>query len=382
MSRPRPTTQLAPFPTFTKADQDEMEPALIALASKSGGDLRKLLYAFFSFLNRRTDFYLIPNELDTKEGISPRMGFKEGDAEKLLLAAFRQFPLRRMPRRAPSSSAAKFTAKTTSTQKSQVSSSPTEKDTQKTEQTKPKSEETRKETNESITITTKSEAEAEAVAAAAAKHIEPDQIKIRTTEEGKQIPVGNGGIAKRYQWTQTLEETTVILKVPAGTRGKDLNVSIKPTSVSIRFKKQDANSTSTPATPASASPATPASAALLEGELFEKVRTEESTWSLEGSALLLTLEKYKQTWWETVIKGDEIIDTTMVDSTRKIGSYDEATQGYIRKIMFDQQQERLGKPTSQEILFDKKFRDSLPAGAEFIDEEKMKEIRQKDSKKP
>ena len=181
--------------------------------------------------------------------------------------------------------------------------------------------------------------------------------------------------------------------MPAGTRGKDLNVSIKPTSVSIRFKKQDANSTSTPATPASASPATPASAspaspatpasaALLEGELFEKVRTEESTWSLEGSALLLTLEKYKQTWWETVIKGDEIIDTTMVDSTRKIGSYDEATQGYIRKIMFDQQQERLGKPTSQEILFDKKIRDSLPAGAEFIDEEKMKEIRQKDSKKP
>ena len=74
-----------------------MEGPMIALANSAGGDLRKLMFAFFSFLHRRTDFYLVPNAEDLKEG-KAKMGFPEGEAEKLLLAAFRQFPLRRMPR--------------------------------------------------------------------------------------------------------------------------------------------------------------------------------------------------------------------------------------------------------------------------------------------
>ena len=49
-------------------------------------------YAFFSFLNRRTDFYCImPDPVP-----GGRMGFKEGQAEQILLASFRQFPLRKI----------------------------------------------------------------------------------------------------------------------------------------------------------------------------------------------------------------------------------------------------------------------------------------------
>jgi len=186
-------------------------------------------------------------------------------------------------------------------------------------------------------------------------------FNVRTTEEGKQIPIENGGITKRYQWTQTLEEASVILKVPSGTRGKDLDVSFKSSFLSIRFKNEQAHS----------------SPILLEGDLFEKIRIEESTWSLEGAALLLTLDKRKQSWWETVIIGDEIIDTTMVDSTRKIGTYDEATQAYIRKILFDQRQERLGKPTSNEIL-GANIPKSLPPGIDYIDQAKLDEIKKMD----
>ena len=46
---------------------------------------------------------------------------------------------------------------------------------------------------------------------------------------------------------------------------------------------------------------------------------------------------------------DEEIDTTKVDSTRDVSDYDGETQGHIRKIMFDQHQKRLGKPTSDEM---------------------------------
>ena len=71
-----------------------MDAPLIALTQQCGGDLRPLLFAFFSFLNRRTDFFLVPHPDD----LPAKMGFAEGDAEKLLLAAFRQFPLRRIPK--------------------------------------------------------------------------------------------------------------------------------------------------------------------------------------------------------------------------------------------------------------------------------------------
>ena len=74
-----------------------------------------------------------------------------------------------------------------------------------------------------------------------------------------------------------------------------------------------------------------------------------------------------------------------MDKTHKISDYDEATQGMIRKILFDQRQERLGLPTSDEIegtqkekgvkmatsatvkKFDGGELKELPPGVEFID---------------
>ena len=92
-----------PIPTTRNNQHDPrelqaMDAPLIALTQQCNGDLRQLLKAFFSFLNRRTDFYLVPHPEDVEGGRPSKMGFKEGDAEKMLLAAFRQFPLRRIPK--------------------------------------------------------------------------------------------------------------------------------------------------------------------------------------------------------------------------------------------------------------------------------------------
>ena len=67
-------------------------PLMIALANLSGGDPRKLFHAFFAFLHARTYFYCVVDG----DGGGGRMGFKEGQAERILLASFRQFPLRKV----------------------------------------------------------------------------------------------------------------------------------------------------------------------------------------------------------------------------------------------------------------------------------------------
>ena len=298
----------------------EMEGPLMVLAQKSGGDLRKLLFAFFHFLNQRTDFYCVPHEDHLGN-----MGFREGDAEKLLLAAFRQFPLRKIPK--------------------QTMSPPTAT----TEKKKVKVIET---TNATAEITTKEEDKKQTTTS-------KNDDETRYTEEGRQIPVGNGGAVARYRWTQSLEETSVVVAVPEGTRGRDLEVTIKPSSIVVKMKPtQD----------------TSQSKILLEGELVEHIQTHESTWTLEGGCLLLVLQKQKKTWWDTVIQGDERIDTTLVDSTRKVDSYDETTQAHIRKILFDQRQERLGLKTSDQITRDKGQKPTvpqLPAGVEYIDRDTL-----------
>ena len=61
------------------------------------------------------------------------------------------------------------------------------------------------------------------------------------------------------------------------------------------------------------------------------------------------LEKERECWWKSAVHGAEEIDTTKVDSTRDLYTYDDETQGAIRKIMFDQHQKRLGKATSDEL---------------------------------
>ena len=96
----------------------------------------------------------------------------------------------------------------------------------------------------------------------------------------------------------------------------------------------------------------------IEGDFPETIKAEDSLWTIEDSSssssspcccIVITFEKVVKTWWESVLRGDEMIDTNEVDSSRNISDYDEETQGQIRKIMFDQRQKEMGLATSEEI---------------------------------
>ncbi len=405
MSLPTPTINepgLLTPPSLSPQQQQQLDAPLIALAQRCNGDLRLLFHSFFSFLNRRTDFYAIHNQIDIEQGNKVQMGFKEGDAEKMLLAAFKQFPLRRMP---PSSimnvnrgkSADTGRVKTAipstkgasnSTSGAKKNNNTKKKDDAAKEVTKEKPNDAPpRNKNESGEQTVLDECHADV---GTTRSFVDDRDKteldgVRYTKEGDQIPVGNGGSTKDYKWTQTIDEITIAILLPkiqnheqtddsksetSRVRAKDLNVQIKHSSISILLKRDSDNH-------------------ILKGKFLEKIRSDESTWSIESNVLLITLEKITKRWWNRVLLDeDETIDIDLVDKTHKISDYDKATQGMIRKILFDQRQERLGLPASDAIenreikkknaginmetsstmkTCDGEELKGLPSGVEFID---------------
>ena len=365
MSLPIPSTSGTPIdPKQLQA----LDAPLIALTQQCGGDLRRLMFAFFSFLHRRTDFYLVPHPDDA----ASTMGFREGDAEKLLLAAFRQFPLRRIPK-GQAKSAATSTPTTTTTSTTRLPSQDTKptgpKDTTTIQSTSPAPESTTPAESKGSsdqhekTKETKQQQEKED----SAKSLDGLLVDVKYNENGLQIPVGNGGSTKRYTWTQTIQECTVLIGVPKVLRGKDLDVKITSQTLTVKSKLPLSGETE---------PRT-----FVEGPLVDKIRPDDSSWTVEGGVVIVTLEKSKPTFWKTVLEGDEEIDTELVDNRRHIDEYDDATQAKIRKIIFDQEQYHKGGPTSDEILGEKSTTiPPLPPGVEYIDKKKLDEEEAKKKK--
>ena len=87
----------------------------------------------------------------------------------------------------------------------------------------------------------------------------------------------------------------------------------------------------------------------MEGQWHERVNVQESTWTLEdGDKLILSLEKGTETIWKTVLQGDQEIDTSKVDNSKRIDQFDDETQGALRKIVYEQNRKMAGLPTSEE----------------------------------
>ncbi len=108
----------------------------------------------------------------------------------------------------------------------------------------------------------------------------------------------NGGFTQKYKWGQTLEEVTVHLPLEDGVRARDLRVELKRASLSVARKAGG-------------------SGALLEGELFQPIRTDESTWMVEDGTLVLQLAKDNKRavnvgpsteWWHGIFAGEDTLD--------------------------------------------------------------------------
>ncbi|KAF9244634.1 nuclear movement protein nudC [Melanogaster broomeanus] len=124
-----------------------------------------------------------------------------------------------------------------------------------------------------------------------------------------------------YTWRQELGEVDIV----------NLTIVIQKAKLSVGLKGQDK---------------------ILEGELCKEIKVEDSTWTLEDQqSILIHLEKVnKQQWWENVLTHHPKIDTRKIQpENSKLGDLDGETRGMVEKMMFDNQQKQMGKPTSDEM---------------------------------
>ena len=127
----------------------------------------------------------------------------------------------------------------------------------------------------------------------------------------------------------------MLVSVPAGTKAKMLTVEILKKKLKVGVKGQEA---------------------IVDGELHAGVKMEECFWSVEdnpkaGDRLVsITLQKINQMeWWKCVLVGDPEINTQKVQpENSKLSELDGETRMTVEKMMYDQRQKAMGKPTADE----------------------------------
>ncbi|GAA93575.1 uncharacterized protein L969DRAFT_51484 [Mixia osmundae IAM 14324] len=173
--------------------------------------------------------------------------------------------------------------------------------------------------------------------------LSPEEQKAHDAERKRLEDEGQASLP--YTWRQTLGEVDLIIPVPVGTRARDLTVDIKKTRLKVGLKGKEP---------------------IIDGELCKEIKLDDSTWSLDDQKEIgLHLEKVSQMgWWDCVIKGGPTIDTTKINpENSKLSELDGETRAMVEKMMFDNQQKQMGKPTSDEqkkheML--RKFQDAHP----------------------
>ncbi|XP_059317265.1 protein BOBBER 2-like [Lycium ferocissimum] len=177
-------------------------------------------------------------------------------------------------------------------------------------------------------------------------------------EENKKLKPNksNGLDMENYSWGQSLQEVTINVPVPPGTKSRFIVVEIKNNSLKVGLKNQPL---------------------IIDGEYFKAVKVDECYWSLEDQkeiSILLTKQN-KSDWWKSLFKGGPEIDTQKVEpEPSKLSDLDTETRAAVEKMMFDQRQKQMGLPSSEEIKNQdmlKKFMEQNPDMAKNFGNAKM-----------
>jgi hypothetical protein len=332
------------------AARGKYDDAFAALAAQHDG-VQPLLETFFSFLHRRTDFYIVdPNP-------KRPMGFPPGRAEAIIAKAFRDFPYKGPDGRilgAPSIIEEEKINKVITTNNdleiSSVSKSVLSSESSSTKQ--------KDSVIQPSIVST------------------PTTLPLRHTSDGKQLPIGNGGVGPGYWWTQTLSEVTVFIVFDEQfcKSSKDVTCKIEGNQSANALVDVKTGSSSTGQRLFLGLKGKPL--VIDGGILGGAVKASETVWGLEarsetlrgcpidplagkipdgcgavelngrtneaqtGKILTVTIEKSIEIWWRALVIGHKEIDATAVDSSQPVDSYDDETQAAIRKIMYEQSTKR------------------------------------------
>ena len=154
-----------------------------------------------------------------------------------------------------------------------------------------------------------------------------DDAAARAREQAEQA-------ALPYKWDQTIKDVDITITIDAKYKGKDLVVAIARDSLSAGIKGQEP---------------------FVSGPLPHAIRVDDSTWTLTSTGpatkeLAIHLDKVNQMeWWPHVVTTAPKIDTSKIQpENSQLSDLDGETRGMVEKMMFDQRQKEMGKPTSDE----------------------------------
>jgi len=288
---------------------ERFDTILLSVAQQCDEGVPELLDIIFGFLNRKTDFY--------------SGGLENGKAEKMIMEAFKKH--------AASAEAELAKKKARLAEMERKQKERRDKEKQKEEElTKNGGDDNR------IVEVTDEEAEAFMKKESTDKKSGDDDKKDKDEEEdeddkGKMKPnAGNGADLEKYKWTQTLEEIELKVPLPMAVKARDVVVDIQKKHLKIGLKGHPL---------------------IIDGELDALVKIEDCAWVLEDKrTLVLNIEKVnKMSWWPRLVTTDPEINTKKVQpENSKLSDLDGETRSMVEKMMYDQRQKEMGKPTSDE----------------------------------
>jgi len=306
------------------SDPERFDGMLMAMAQQCAeGGIKELLDNFFGFLARKTDFYA---------------GTGSDQGKKMILEKFEQYE-KIVKQKEAKEKAEKVAEEKRRQERQAKKKAEEEKERQKAAGDDDKIKELTEEEAEQLEKELKKQQNGGGESAKAEDKKVPEDGKAASDDEedekdkGKLKPnTGNGYDFPTYSWTQTLQEVEIRIpfKVSFPLKGKDCVVDLNKKKISIGLKGQPP---------------------ILEGSLYNDIKTEECTWCIQDKkTLLVTIEKMNQMeWWSRVVTTEPEVNTKKVSpENSKLSDLDGETRSMVEKMMFDQRQKEMGLPTSDE----------------------------------